>query len=153
MFYCATQKHYLHCFVWLKSDIFYLADYTCFGFQTLINIWLNIKQMETRNGWSMIWVLNPDLLAPDFAFIKPSDLPVHKKHQNTFEEFLETNPLMKESRTGPGWYLYVSMHQCRGRPCLVFHLGLISKGFHIKIHIFWGQVINQPSSNHILFKW
>ena len=48
-----------------------------------------IKQMETRSGWSTIWDLNLDLLAPDQAFIKQSDLPeFFKDTQNSFEEFL-----------------------------------------------------------------
>ena len=39
-------KTLLHCYVWLKSDIFYLLDYTCFGFQSLINISLNKWRQE-----------------------------------------------------------------------------------------------------------
>ena len=99
-----------HCFVWLKSDIFYLPGYTCFGFQSLINIWLNIKQMETRSGWSMIWDLNLDLPSLPRPNIYQTIWPpwiLQKTYRITFLNgsrinYTQANPLMKKSRTGHG---------------------------------------------------
>ena len=145
-----------HCFVWLKSDIFYLPGYTCFGFQSLINIWLNIKQMETRSGWSMIWNLNLDLHTQPRPNIYQTIWPpwiLQKTYGITFLNgsrinIDQANPLMKKSRTS----LMSPVHLHQSRSCFVFLIGLISKGFQIKIHIFRGQV-KSPFHNHILLKW